>query len=75
MRWVNPGLVIVKIEDRTLRVGGEAIIEGPVHFVIYGRCLTHWEDGTPIGGDEKAVVLRQVVDAALHRGWTFKIEW
>ena len=47
---MKPGLVIIKIDDRTLRVGGEAMIEGPVHFVIYGRYLTHWEDGTPFGG-------------------------
>jgi hypothetical protein len=57
-----------------LRVGGEPIIEGPVHFVIYERYLTHWEDGTPIGDDEKAIVFDQMVDAALDRGWTFKIE-
>jgi hypothetical protein len=74
MTWVNPGLVIVKIDDRTLHVGGEATIEGPVHFMIYARYLTHWEDGTPIGDDEKAVVLDQVLDLALKRGWTFKIE-
>jgi hypothetical protein len=75
MTWVSPGLVIAKIENRTLRVGGEAIIEGPVNFVIYARYLTHWEDGTPIGDDEKAIVLDRVVDASADRGWTFEIEW
>ncbi len=71
----NRGLVIVKIDDRMVHVGGEAIIEGPVNFVIYASYLTHWEDGTPIGDDEKAMFLGRVVDAAAARGWILEIEW
>ena len=29
--------------------------------------LTHWDDGTPIGDDEKAMILDRVVDAAAAR--------
>jgi hypothetical protein len=35
---------------------------------------TAWEDWTPIADDGRAIVLDQVVDAALGRRWMFKIE-
>ena len=46
-----------------------------VRVVTSGRYQSHWNDGTPTGDDEKAIVLDQVVDSALDRGWAFKIEW
>jgi hypothetical protein len=57
-----------------LRVGGEALIEGDEHFVIYSRYITQWEDGSPIEAEERDSLLRAVVAAAQERGWHFVIQ-
>jgi Immunity protein 74 len=73
--WVDRGLVIVRSGDKTLHVGGEALLEGHPDFLIYARYINHWEDGTSISDEEKADVLDRLVEEAVKRGWKFEIEW
>lgn len=72
--WVNRGLVILRVNNRTLHVKGEALIAGDPDFLIYAQYITRWEDGTPISDEQKAEVLDRLVDEASTRGWKFEIE-
>jgi Immunity protein 74 len=72
--WQNPGLVVARVGAKTLRVGGEALIEGDTHFVIYSRYITSWTDGSAISPDERDSILRDVVEEARKRGWNFVVQ-
>ena len=73
--WVNRGLVIARVNDRTLQVRGEWLLEHNPDFMIYARSVTSWDDGTPISEEERAKILDEVVDVAAERGWKFEISW
>ena len=73
--WVNRGLVITRVNDRTLQVGGEWLLEHDPDFMIYARSVTSWDDGTPITEEERAKILDEVVDVAAEQGWKFEISW
>ncbi|MBV9446851.1 MAG: hypothetical protein JO345_13295 [Streptosporangiaceae bacterium] len=75
IEWEKPGLVIVRVDGRILRVGGEGLFDRNPDFMIYPSFITHWEDGAPITDEEKAAVLRDLVDEAARRGWKFEIRW
>jgi hypothetical protein len=75
LQWVNRGRVIARFGDRTVTVGGEALLEHDPDYMIYARYITAWDDGAPLGEDEKARLLEQVVEEAARRGWNFEIEW
>jgi hypothetical protein len=75
LRWVNRGLVVARFGDKSVQVGGEAMLARDPDYVIYASTITTWDDGSPIGGDELADVLDRVVEAASRRGWKFEVEW
>jgi hypothetical protein len=75
LQWVNRGRVIARLGDRTVTVGGEALLEHDPDYMIYARYITAWDDGALLGEDEKARLLEQVVEEAARRGWKFEIEW
>jgi hypothetical protein len=72
--WINRGRVIARLGDRTVTTGGEALVEPDPDYMIYARSITAWDDGEPLGEDEKARLLDQVVEEAARRGWKFEIE-
>lgn len=74
IRWVNRGLVVVTVGGRTLHVGGEALLNHDPDYVIYAESIRRWEDGTPIGDEEKAQVLEALIAEAAKRGWIFAID-
>jgi hypothetical protein len=73
--WVSRGRVIARANDRTLRVGGEWLLEHNPDFMIYARTVTCWDDGTAITEEERAKILDEVVDVAAEQGWKFEISW
>ena len=75
IEWVGRGLVIARIGDRSVRVGGEYLVNHDPDFLIYARSVTNWDDGTPISELERAELLDEVVDAASREGWKFAISW
>lgn len=75
IEWKSPGLVIVRVNGRILRVGGEGLFDRDPDFVIYPSFITHWEGGSAITDEEKAAVLDELVDEAAKRGWKFEIQW
>jgi hypothetical protein len=75
IEWVGRGAVIAKIGDRSIRVGGEYLVNHDPDFLIYARTVASWDDGTPISELERATLLDEVVDAASRQGWKFVISW
>lgn len=75
IEWVNRGLVTLRVGGRVLKVGGEALLEHDPDFLIYASYLTHWEDGSPLSGEQKTEILDRLVEEAARRGWRFAIEW
>ena len=73
--WVNRGLIIVRVNNKSMEVGGEVLLEHDPDFLIFARSVTRWADGTPITEEEKAALLDELVDAAAERGWKFEISW
>ena len=63
------------MNDRTLKVGGEWLLNHDPDFLIYARSLTNWDDGTPIAEGELPAILDEVVDVAAGQGWNFEISW
>jgi hypothetical protein len=74
LEWKSRGTVMVQTRGKTLRVAGEALLERDPDFLIYPQYMTHWEDGSELGDDEKDEILREVIEAAAGRGWKFAIE-
>lgn len=75
LSWENRGLIRVKIGERELMLGGEAMIEGPTDFVIYAQYLKAYSDGTKLTEQEKVDLLDDIVAEAASRGWRFEISW
>lgn len=75
IEWVGRGLVIARIGDRSIRVGGEYLVNHDPDFLIYARSVTSWDDGTSVSELERAALLDEVVDAASRAGWKFTISW
>jgi hypothetical protein len=75
IEWEEPGLVIVRVRGRVLRVGGESLFDRDPDFAIYPSFIGYWEDGSAISDEEKAAVLDDLVDEAAKRGWKFEIRW
>jgi hypothetical protein len=75
IEWVSRGMVIARIGDRSIRVGGEYLVNHDPDFLIYARTVTAWDDGTPVSELERAEILDEVVDAASRQGWKFAISW
>ena len=73
--WINRGLVIAHIDGRALHVRGEWLLERDPDFMIYARSVTTWHDGTPLGEEEQAELLDEIVDEAARHGWKFEISW
>ena len=73
--WGDRGHVTVKVDGRPLRVAGEILLEHNPDFMIYARYINAWDDGTPLGEDDKTDLLDQVVEEAARRGYRFEIEW
>jgi hypothetical protein len=73
--WVNRGLIIVRINNKSVEVGGEVLLEHDPDFMIFARSVTKWSDGTPITEAEKVALLDEVVKVAAERGWKFEISW
>lgn len=73
--WVGRGLVIARVGDRTVRVGGEYLVAHDPDFLIYARTVTNWDDGAPISESERAALLDEVIAAASRNGWKFDISW
>lgn len=57
LRWVSRGTVYAIIDGRTLRISGEALLEGDPDFLIYPQYMNRREDGSPLPGEERAVFL------------------
>jgi hypothetical protein len=75
IRWERPGLVVARVNDRTVQVGGESLLGHDPDFVIYARGITSWDDGMPIAEEELAGILDEVVAAAADQGLKFEISW
>lgn len=75
IEWVGRGMVIARIGDRSIHVGGEYLVNHEPDFLIYARTVTSWDDGTPISESERAVLLDEVIDVAARQGWKFAISW
>jgi hypothetical protein len=73
--WGDRGHVTVKFDDRPLTIWGEMLLEHSPDFMIYARAINAWDDGTPLGEDEKADLLDQVVEEAAKLGAKFEIQW
>lgn len=72
--WVNRSLVVARIGQQVISLGGEALRGGKPDFVIFSEYVTHWEDGTPLTPHEKRNLLAEVVSEATRQGWSFEIE-
>jgi hypothetical protein len=66
--------VYVEIDGRQLRVPGEAMYEGPIHFVIYPRYMTQWVDGTLLDETTRDEIIPAVIAEAASRGWRFETD-
>lgn len=75
INWVGRGLVIAGFGDRTIRVGGEYLLNHEPDFLIYARSVTCWDDGTVVSEPERDELLDEVVAAASRNGWRFDISW
>jgi hypothetical protein len=74
LRWVSRGTVYATIDGRTLRISGEALLEGDPDFLIYPQYINQWEDGSPLSEEEKNRILADVIAEAAKLGWKFEVE-
>ncbi len=72
--WPSRGTVLAHVEGRTLRISGEALLEGNPDFLIYPQYIVEWEDEGPISVEERDAILADVIMEAAKRGWKFEIE-
>jgi hypothetical protein len=75
LQWVSRGTVIASIGDRSIRLGGEYLVNHDPDFLIYARTVTTWDDGTPISESDRVALLDEVIDAAALQGWKFDVSW
>jgi hypothetical protein len=73
IEWNHPHRVIMRVNGKTLLVGGEGLFDRNPDFLIYPSSITHWEDGSAITEDERRRLLEDLVAEAARRGWKFEI--
>jgi hypothetical protein len=66
----------LKVADRVVTVGGEAYLpgHGSHDFVVYTNTIEKWNDGTPIGMEEKREIVECVTAQAEAQGLRIEIE-
>ncbi|QXJ24411.1 hypothetical protein AGRA3207_005730 [Actinomadura graeca] len=73
LQWPSRGLVLVDVDERRLKVVGEALLERCPDFLIFPEYITHWEDGAPLDPERKRELLAEIIEEAGKRGWIFEI--
>ena len=65
----------VEIDGRSARVHGEAFLpdHGSPDFVL-SRKQVEWDDGSPVGDDDRELILRTLLESARERGLRIEIE-
>ena len=75
IEWKNRGLVIATVGDRSVAIGGEALLDGDPDFLVYAQYVKVWSDGSPLTDEEKVQLLDDLVEEARRRGWKFQVVW